>query len=53
MNLLHGLLGCVRTYCESAYFSSSGTLSYINPVTEQVAWLYENLRKHLKDNEAK
>ena len=31
-----------RAYFESAYFSSSGTLSYTKPVAEQVAWLTAN-----------
>ena len=33
------LSGGARAYFESAYFSSSGTLSYTKPVAEQVAWL--------------
>ena len=32
-----------RAYFESAYFSSSGTLSYTKPVAEQVAWLTARL----------
>ncbi len=32
-----------RVYFESAYMSSSGTLSYTKPVAEQVAWLNANL----------
>ena len=32
-----------RAYFESAYFSSSGTLSYTKPVAEQVAWIYADL----------
>ena len=35
--------GGVRAYFESAYFSSSGTLSYTKPVAEQVAWITANL----------
>ena len=35
--------GGVRAYFESAYFSSSGTLSYTKPVAEQVAWINANL----------
>ena len=31
--------GGVRAYFETAYLSSSGTLSYTKPVAEQVAWL--------------
>lgn len=31
--------GGARAYFESAYLSSSGTLSYTKPVAEQVAWL--------------
>ena len=31
-----------RAYFESAYMSSSGTLSYTKPVAEQVAWLSAN-----------
>ena len=32
-----------RAYFESAYLSSSGTLSYTKPVAEQVAWLHASL----------
>jgi hypothetical protein len=35
--------GGVRAYFESAYFSSSGTLSYTKPVAEQVAWIHADL----------
>ena len=35
--------GGARAYFESAYFSSSGTLSYTKPVAEQVAWINANL----------
>ena len=35
--------GGARAYFETAYFSSSGTLSYTKPVAEQVAWLNGNL----------
>jgi hypothetical protein len=35
--------GGARVYFESAYFSSSGTLSYTKPVAEQVAWLNADL----------
>lgn len=35
--------GGARVYFESAYLSSSGTLSYTKPVAEQVAWLTANL----------
>lgn len=33
-----------RAYFESAYMSSSGTLSYTKPVAEQVAWVNANLK---------
>jgi hypothetical protein len=32
-----------RVYFESAYLSSSGTMSYTKPVAEQVAWVYANM----------
>jgi len=35
--------GGARAYFESAYFSSSGTLSYTKPVAEQVAWIHADL----------
>lgn len=35
--------GGARAYFESAYFSSSGTLSYTKPVAEQTAWLTANM----------
>jgi hypothetical protein len=35
--------GGARVYFESAYLSSSGTLSYTKPVAEQVAWIHANL----------
>ena len=35
--------GGARAYFETAYMSSSGTLSYTKPVAEQVAWLNGNL----------
>ena len=35
--------GGARAYFESAYLSSSGTLSYTKPVAEQVAWINADL----------
>ena len=35
--------GGARAYFESAYLSSSGTLSYTKPVAEQVAWAHADL----------
>ena len=43
LSLPFSVSGGARAYFESAYLSSSGTLSYTKPVAEQVAWINADL----------